>query len=214
MSTPVKVRRLSDHEGRQLQQIVRRGGGRSEKSIVKWRRAMVVMASASGNTVPAIAKLVATSEDRVREMIHRFNEKGMSSLDPQWAGGRPRRITIDDEAFIVATATKRPEALGQPFTRWSLRKLAGFLAANEERVVTVGHERLRQLLDARDVTFQRTKTWKESNDPDRDAKLDRIDVSSTPSLIGVSRSTSSGRSRSARSAGRAGHQNQGRNDNR
>ena len=178
MSTPVKVRRLSDHEGRQLQQIVRRGGGRSEKSIVKWRRAMVVMASASGNTVPAIAKLVATSEDRVREMIHRFNEKGMSSLDPQWAGGRPRRITIDDEAFIVATATKRPEALGQPFTRWSLRKLAGFLAANDARVVTVGHERLRQILDAHDVTFQRTKTWKESNDPEReDRKSTRLNSS-------------------------------------
>ncbi|HKY14070.1 MAG TPA: helix-turn-helix domain-containing protein, partial [Microthrixaceae bacterium] len=111
----MKVRRLSDHEGRQLQQIVRRGGGRSEKSIVRWRRAMVVMASASGNTVPAIAKLVATSEDRVREMIHRFNDKGMASLDPQWAGGRPRLITTDDEAFIVATATTRPEKLGQPF---------------------------------------------------------------------------------------------------
>ncbi|MEI2638352.1 MAG: helix-turn-helix domain-containing protein [Microthrixaceae bacterium] len=131
MSTPVKVRRLSDHEGRQLQQIVRRGGGRSEKSIVRWRRAMVVMASASGNTVPAIAQLVATSEDRVREMIHRFNEKGMASLDPQWAGGRPRQITIDDEKFIVATATARPEKLGQPFTRWSLRKLVAYLGDNE-----------------------------------------------------------------------------------
>jgi transposase len=171
----VKVRRLSDHEGRVLQQIVRRGGGRSEKSIVKWRRAMVVMASASGNTVPAIAKLVLTSEDRVREMIHRFNELGVVSLDPQWAGGRPRQITIDDETFIVATATKRPEALGQPFTRWSLRKLARFLGDNPQRIVTVGHERLRQILDAHEVTFQRTKTWKESNDPDRDVKLDRIE---------------------------------------
>lgn len=53
----------------------------------------MVVASASGNTVPAIARLVSTSEDRVREMIHRFNDKGMLSLDPQWAGGRPRRIT-------------------------------------------------------------------------------------------------------------------------
>ena len=128
MSTPVKVRRLSDHEGRSLQQIVRRGGGRSEKSIVRWRRAMVVMASASGNTVPAIAKLVVTSEDRVREMIHRFNDKGMASLDPQWAGGRPRQITTDDVTFTVATAKTRPDALGQPFTRWSIRKLVGFPA--------------------------------------------------------------------------------------
>ncbi len=93
MAPPVKVRRLTDHEGRQLQQIVRRGGGKSQKSIVRWRRAMVVMASASGNTAPAIARLVATSEDRVREMIHRFNDKGLASLDPQWAGGRPRQIT-------------------------------------------------------------------------------------------------------------------------
>jgi transposase len=166
---------LSDHEGRQLQQIVRRGGGKSQKSIVRWRRAMVVLASASGNTVPAIARLVATSEDRVREMIHRFNDKGMASLDPQWAGGRPRRITTDDETFIVATATARPEALGQPFTRWSLRKLAAYLADNDRHVVVVGRERLRQILKAHDVTFQRTKTWKESNDPDRDAKLDRIE---------------------------------------
>lgn len=171
----MKVRRLTDHEGRQLQQIVRRGGGKSPNSTVRWRRAMVVMASASGNTVPAIARLVATSEDRVREMIHRFNDKGMSSLDPQWAGGRPRRITTDDEAFIVATATARPETLGQPFTRWSLRKLAAYLADNDQRIVKVGRERLRQLLAANDVTFQRTKTWKESNDPDRDAKLDRIE---------------------------------------
>jgi len=175
MSRPVRVRRLADEEGRRLQRIVRRGGGGTEKSIVKWRRALVVHASAGGNTVPVIARLVATSEDRVREMIHRFNEMGMRSLDPQWAGGRPRRITTDDIEFIVETAKTRPEKLGRPFTRWSVRKLARYLGGNEDRVVRVGRERLRQILGANRITFQRTKTWKESNDPDRDAKLDRID---------------------------------------
>lgn len=34
---------------------------------------MVVHASAGGNTVAAIAVLAATSQDRVREVIHRFN---------------------------------------------------------------------------------------------------------------------------------------------
>jgi hypothetical protein len=175
MSKPVRVRRLTDEEGRQLQRILRRGGSRSEKSIVKWRRAVVVHASAGGNTVPVIARLVATCEDRVREMIHRFNDMGMSSLDPQWAGGRPRLITTDDVGFIVETATTRPETLGEPFTRWSIRKLVRYLSTNEDRVVKITRERLRQRLAERGVTFQRTKTWKESNDPDRDAKLDRID---------------------------------------
>jgi transposase len=175
MSAPLRVRRLTDHEGRVITQIVRRGGGRSEKSIVRWRRALVVQASAGGNTVPVIARLVATSEDRVREMIHRFNELGLRSLDPQWAGGRPRRITTDDEVFIVATAKCRPEKLGRPFTRWSIRKLAQYLAENPSRIVKIGRERLRELLAKHGVTFQRTKTWKESNDPERDAKLDRIE---------------------------------------
>jgi len=82
MAERVRVRRLNDEEGRQLQRIVRRGGA-SEKSIVKWRRAMVVLASAGGNDVAVIARLVQTSPDRVREMIHRFNDLGMRSLDPQ-----------------------------------------------------------------------------------------------------------------------------------
>jgi len=112
--------------------------------------------------------------DRVREMIHRFNEVGMRSLDPQSAGGRPRQITTDDVEFIVETAKTRPEKLGQPFTRWSIRKLARYEGANEDRVVRIGRERLRQILEANGITFQRTKTWKEPNDPDRDAKLDRI----------------------------------------
>lgn len=175
MSKPLRVRRLTPLEGQQLQRIVRRGGGTTDKSHVKWRRALVVHASAGGNTVPVIARLAATSEDRVREMIHRFNEMGMRSLDPQWAGGRPRQITSDDEAFIVETARTRPEKLGQPFTRWSIRKLVAYLADNDTRVVTVGRERLRQILAAHEITFQRTKTWKESNDPERDTKLDRIE---------------------------------------
>jgi transposase len=175
MSERVKVRRLSDEEGRQLQRIVRRGGGKTMVSVVRYRRAMVVLASAGGNTVEVIARLVQTSPDRVREMIHRFNEMGMRSLDPKWAGGRPRRITTEDEAFIVETAKARPEKASMPFTHWSLRKLRDYLATNPVRRVGISKERLRQVLDDHHVTFQRTKTWKESNDPLKEQKLDRIE---------------------------------------
>ena len=175
MAERVRVRRLSDEEGRQLQRIVRRGGGGSEKSIVKWRRALVVLASAGGNDVGAIARLVQTSEDRVREMIHRFNEMGMASLDPRWAGGRPRQITTIDRQLIVTTAKKRPRSLGRPFSRWSIRKLADHLATRKGRRVQISRERLRQILAEDGITFQRTKTWKESPDPQREEKLARIE---------------------------------------
>jgi transposase len=175
MAERVRARRLSDEEGRQLQQIARRG----KHGSVRVRRALIIMASASGTPAPAIARLVQADEDTVRQVIHRFNEIGLACLDPRWAGGRPRRISRDETAYIVATALTRPEKLGMPFTRWSVRKLADYLAANPVRMVTIGRERLRQILRRHKVSFQRTRTWKESTDPEREGKLDRIEAVTT-----------------------------------
>jgi transposase len=171
MAEPVRARRLTDQEGQRLQRIVRRG----KHGSVRARRALIIMASGSGTPVPAIARLVAADEDTVRDVIHALNQKGLAALDPRWAGGRPRLISDDDVEFIVATATTRPQKLGQPFTHWSLRKLVGYLIGEARHPVQIGRERLRQILHARDISFQRTRTWKESADPDKDAKLDRIE---------------------------------------
>ena len=148
---------------------------RGKHGSIRVRRAMIIMASASGTPAPAIARLVAADEDTVRDVIHLFNEKGLAALDPHWAGGRPRLISDEDVEFIVTAATARPEKLGLPFTHWSLRKLAAYLAGNTICEVRIGRERLRQILHARHISFQRTRTWKESADPDKDAKLDRIE---------------------------------------
>ena len=204
MAEPVRARRLTDQEGGRLQQIVRRG----KHGSVRVRRAMIIMASASGTPVSAIARLVAADEDTVRDVIHLFNAKGLAALDPRWAGGRPRRISDEDIAVIVEAATTRPEKLGLPFTCWSLRKLAACLAAGP-RPVTIGRERLRQIVHSRAISFQRTRTWKESADPDRDAKLDRIEHVSSNYADRCLPSTSSGRCRSGPATAPAGRE---RND--
>ena len=180
MAEPVRARRLSDEEGQRLTAIVRRGKG----STIRFRRAMMIMASSSGTPVPAIARLVAADEDTVRDVIHAFNEKGLAALDPQWAGGRPRLISDDQITFIAEIAKTRPKALGLPFTRWSLRKLATYVSGGyratdpamaPKRIVKIGHEKVRQILRDHQISFQRTRTWKESTDPDKDSKLDRIE---------------------------------------
>lgn len=84
MAEPVRVRRPTDQEGQRVQQIVRRGSTNS----VRYRRAMMLLASAGGHRVPVIARLVAADEDTVRDVIHRFNEIGLDCLDPR-VGGRP-----------------------------------------------------------------------------------------------------------------------------
>ena len=149
MAEPVRARRLTDQEGQRLQQIVRRG----KHGSVRVRRAMIIMASASGTPVSAIARLVAADEDTVRDVVHLFNAKGLAALDPRWAGGRPRRISDEDIALIVTAATARPEKLGLPFTCWSLRKLAAYVASRPGRPGRVSRERLRQILHERGLTF-------------------------------------------------------------
>ncbi|MFI6029817.1 hypothetical protein [Amycolatopsis magusensis] len=61
MAELVKVRRLTDQEGQKLQRIVRRGS----TSTVRYRRAMIILASAGGNRAPVIAQLVRADEDTV-----------------------------------------------------------------------------------------------------------------------------------------------------
>jgi transposase len=85
VAEPVRARRLSDHEGQRLTQLVRRGRG----NPIRIRRATIIMASASETPVSAIARLVAADEDTVRDVIHAFNEKGLAALDPQWREAVP-----------------------------------------------------------------------------------------------------------------------------
>lgn len=180
MSRPVKARRLTQDEGAYLLRLVRRGRADS----VRYRRALIVLASSSGTPVAAIARMVAAHPDTVRDVIHAFNAHGLAALQPRWGGGRPRRISAEDEAFVVAVAEKRPVKLGLPFTHWSIRKLAAYVsgrygrtnaAHTPDRIVRIGRERVRRILHEHDISFQRTRTWKTSTDPDHDAKLDRIE---------------------------------------
>jgi transposase len=180
MSRPVKARRLIPDEGQYLLRLVRRG----RHDTVRYRRALMIMASASGTGVPAIARLVAADPDTVRDVIHAFNARGLAVLAPRWGPGRPRRITDEDIQVIVAAATTRPKKLGLPFTHWSIRKLTAYVNGRyghhdpdlvPARAVRIGRERVRVILHRHDISFQRTRTWKTSTDPHYDAKLDRID---------------------------------------
>ena len=129
--------------------------------------------SAQGMDVPQIAPLAFTSEDRVREVIRNFNEDGFGSLYPKYAGGRPPVFDAGQRAEIKRVALGRPTDYGLPFSTWSLTKLGEHLVAKGV-VDDISHEGLRLLLREEGVSFQAIKTWKESNDPDFEAKKNRI----------------------------------------
>ena len=169
MAARVELRGISNEEGNRLLRIVRRSSG----SVVTWRRAQIVLLAAQRMPPTRISEVVFSDPDTVRGVIHNFNRDGFDSLYPRYRGGRPRTFTLPERQQVKRIALSVPTDLGQPFTTWSLAKLADYLVA-EGVVDDISHEGLRQLLREEDVSFQALRSWKRSNDPDFEAKKNRI----------------------------------------
>lgn len=155
----VFVRRISSQEGQQLQRLARRS-----RDACTARRAAIVLCSAQEMSVPQIAGTVFADPGHIRSVLKDFNERGFEALAAGKPSGRPRRFSDEVREQIVEVALAQPKELGKPFTHWSLAKLREHLI--ETRVVaSISAETVRKVLAERGISFQRTKTWKESPDP-------------------------------------------------
>ena len=162
----VFVRPLAPAEGQRLKRLSKQAKHSSTR-----QRAAILLASATEMSAPEIAEMWMTDESHVRKVIHDFNRHGFASLRPRFRGGRPRRISTDDEQRIVAVAGARPDRLGVPLTRWSLAKLSEHLRGQE---IQVSPAHLGRILARAGLSFQRTKSWKASPDPDYEARAQRV----------------------------------------
>jgi hypothetical protein len=100
MAEPVRVRRLTDPEGQRLQRIVRRGS----TSSVRYRRAMMLLASAGGNRVPVIAQLVQADETR-------FGASSTGSTRaawPAWTLGGREAVPAESALTMRTSSSRRP----------------------------------------------------------------------------------------------------------
>ena len=163
----VFVRLLAHEEAVRLKRLSTRAKHQSTRI-----RAAILLASNVGMSVPEIARMWLTDDSRVRKVIHEFNERGFESLDPDYRGGRPRRITPAQRQRVVAVAGARPDTQGVPLTRWSLDRLAVWLG--KQGIVEISPAHLARLLAAAGLSFQRTRSWKASPDPDYEAKAERV----------------------------------------
>ncbi|MGH2801147.1 MAG: IS630 family transposase [Thermoleophilaceae bacterium] len=162
----VFVRELAPLEGQRLKRL-----SKQSKLASTRQRALILLASNTLMSAPEIARMLLTDESHVRKVIHDFNRHGFESLRPRFGGGRPRRISIDDEQRIVAVAGARPSTLGVPCTRWSLAKLSVYLRG-QGIVVSPAH--LSRILARNAISLQRTRSWKQSPDPEYAEKAARI----------------------------------------
>jgi transposase len=161
------LRDLDPDEAQRLVKIAR-----TTKDRVRLRRAGMALSSMQGRSVPEIAVMFAAKEETVRELIKTFNDRGFAALDPKARRGSMPRIGPAVREQIARVAKCDPARLGCSFTVWSLAKLRDYLA--EHKYIRVSRETIRLVLRDAGISFQNTKTWKHSADPDFAAKLQRI----------------------------------------
>jgi transposase len=158
----VRVRPLRPYEQKKLHRLKRQ-----KANAVNSRHARIVLLSRGGVRNRDIATRCDCTPQWVRQIIHRFNEHGLDGITgyPWMAGtGKTSRFTIDALAEIAEIALSSPVAL-IGMNRWSLTKLRDYLI-EQEVVASIGREWLRVLLHRLGIRWRRTKTWKESTDPD------------------------------------------------
>lgn len=169
----VYVRDLTMAESKRLSR-----GLKEVRTATYLRRMQVVAFSGQGMRAKEIAERVCLHEEYVRELIRRFNAGSFNALRLRKPTGRPRELTPEEVSVIVEAASTPPRVLGLPFGVWTLRKLADFVI--ERGIVKkTSPSTLQRILKENEVTFQRTKTWKESHDPEFKSKKNASSVSTT-----------------------------------
>ncbi len=111
-----------------------------------------------------------TDESHVRKVIHEFNEEGFDSCALSIGAGDPAGSPRERQR-AVAVAGARPDTQGVPLTRWSLDRLSAYLA---EHGVQISPIHLWRLLAEAGLSFQRTRSWKASPDPDYETRAARV----------------------------------------
>ena len=170
------VRELTSVEIEELKKAIKTSTSR--KTI---RNAQVILASNEGMDSKMLSETYHYSQRYIVVIINDFNNNGIQSIYPKKHTGRPVSTTDSQKTQIIELTKVSPRALGYPFNSWTLFRLAAS-AVEKGIFLEVSHMSIKRILDEAGISLQRTKTWKESNDPDFEVKKNTSRNSTTPTI--------------------------------
>jgi transposase len=134
-------------------------------------RAQIVLWHDEGYSVAEIAASAGTTKVTVYKWLDRYQEGGLPALESRKSTGRPREISGEVRARILAlTKQTPPESTG--LSHWSSYEMARYLRRHEG--IRVSHNFVSVLWRENGIQPHRQGTFKLSRDPDFAAKV--IDV--------------------------------------
>lgn len=170
---PLTVRPVSPEERAALDRLYRR----TRNVRLRTRTQMILLALEQEMVASEIATIVRHCEQTVRNWIRRFNAEGVEGLRDRPRPREPVKVTPEYHERLVAAVRRRPRALGQPYSLWTLQRLADFMA--EETGIRLSHEGVRLVLKAHGIKMSRPQHTITSPDPEYALKKRRSSTAAT-----------------------------------
>lgn len=165
---PIEIAGLSPAAVAELDELYR-----STRTVrLRTRAQMVLLAAEQHLTAAAIAAIVRESEETVRRWLKRYQAEGLAGLPDQHRGGRPAAVTDAYREQLLFAVRRRPRSLDQPYSLWTLQRLADYLA--EQTGIRVGYETVRLYLKAAGIVLSRPQHTISSPDPEYAVKKRRL----------------------------------------
>jgi transposase len=161
MQAPLFVRPPTESEQQAL------AAGLRSADAFTLRRSQIILASARGERVPAIARSLGCSEQTVRNALHAFDRDGVTALVE--GSSRPHTLhaafDADGAERLRALLHRSPRDCGQPTSVWTLEVAADVAFAEGLTAKRVSDETIRATLARLGIRWRRAKGWITSPDP-------------------------------------------------
>jgi transposase len=159
MRTPIRIQAITADELDALKRLYHQ-----TKDVRAHERAQMILLSVEQHlTAAQIAAIVRTSEQTVRTWLKRFMAEGVTGLSDKPRPGAPPKVTSAYRHRLLAVVRQRPRALGQPYSLWTLQRLADFMA--DETGIRLTAVTVRELLAKQDIVLSRPQHKVSSPDP-------------------------------------------------
>ena len=139
---------------------------------LRTRAQMILLAVEKHLTAAAIGEIVRESEATVRRWMKRYLAEGVEGLQDRPRSGAPTKVTDAYRERLLHVVRQRPRSLGQPYSLWTLQRLADYLA--EQTGIRVEDETIRLHLKTAEIVLSRPQHTIHSPDPEYVVKKRRL----------------------------------------
>jgi transposase len=168
MRQPLEIPTLKAEEVEALDVLYR-----STKDMrVHIRAQIVLLAGEQRMTAATISKIVRTDDQTVRNWFKRWMAEGIEGLKDRPMPGGPAKVTKEYEEQLCAAARRRPRSLEQPYSMWTLQRLADYMA--EQTGIRASYETVRRALAKGEIVLSRPQYKISSPDPEYEEKKRRL----------------------------------------